>query len=115
MGWLAKHHRNFGRLALFAMALQLIAAFGHIHATDTAYSPALSTITSPAPDHDDGAPATTDCAICAVMHLAGTLDLPAVAAVSAPETTALAWSPPADRAIAPRPAASFRARGPPQA
>src|SRR5215470_9265525 len=117
MGWVRDRRRWGGWFALFAVALQLALSFGHIHPEDfAAASPAKV-----AASHSGGAPPAPigdhdDCPICAVMHLAGTVLLPAPPAIPLPAELvfthfeAAAPNAPA-RAIKP----SFQARGPPQA
>ena len=87
MKWFRRHIRTGSRLALFALALQFVLSFGHIHA-DAAQAAAsiqgqasLALEQGLAPDtasqaqqqpagHDDGQPAHELCAICAVMAMA---------------------------------------------
>jgi hypothetical protein len=71
-------------IALFALALQLVLAFGHVHVDGIGgHSPARieasgSTVPTPASNHTHKG-ADDYCAICALIHLAGALvpaDLP---------------------------------------
>lgn len=98
MQWFRKHIRHGARLALLALAVQLALSFGHVHAaphrtavdakTPVAASPSFAEPITAAidaeyvgfslADRGDGkpghAPAHTpsdDCAICAVLALAG--------------------------------------------
>src|SRR3954462_2167127 len=80
MNWIRRHIRNGSRLALLALAVQVVLSFGHSHASaQTARGGvSIASVQSPGPDHAPGHqphPAD-DCAICAVMALAG----PALAA-----------------------------------
>lgn len=96
MNWFRKHLRGGSRLALFALAIQFVMAFGHFHSLAAQAAPAIQTgVTDagfattaglaaqaaadevaqkqqpPTPDTDQQ-PADA-CAICAVMSLAGNL------------------------------------------
>jgi hypothetical protein len=81
MQWFRANKICGGRLALFALALQLVMSFGHIHRDDI-YGPARASATAPmalpAADQSQSLPAdqpskhTDDyCAICATMSLLG--------------------------------------------
>jgi hypothetical protein len=110
MGWLRTNRRWPSGLAVFALALQLALAFGHAHplsSADTAVTVTASPIDDPAQHRPD------DCAICAVIHLAGSL-LPPPAAPALPYAGPAAWDdiPPSLEHIAAA-AAAFQARGPP--
>jgi hypothetical protein len=86
MKWLRRNIRTGSRLALFALALQLVLSFGHFH-WDTAQAAAAAQSQADfaqqqasVPDvvrqaqqpagHDDGKPTNDPCAICAVMSMA---------------------------------------------
>jgi len=110
-------------LALFALALQMILSFGHIHpedlglpATGTDYTQLASNVaTAPVTLTDRDHPASDDyCAICASMALVATAipSLPPV--LIAPERIRPVWPTeiPA-RIISVKFARSFQARGPP--
>jgi hypothetical protein len=112
-----------GWLALFALGLQLTLSFGHIHAED--FAPANTavaqnqTVPQNAPshqndgDHHDG---NDFCAICAVMHMAGTSLLPGAPSVSLPAAITFVVFAAADlTALPPSARQSFQARAPPQA
>ncbi len=67
-------------LALFALAVQLVLSFGHVHVHEIG-----STTAQLAGTHAPGAPSSPDhpandaddyCAICAIVHLASTTFLP---------------------------------------
>jgi hypothetical protein len=76
MKWFRRHIQNGSRLALLALAVQLVLSFGHVHAS--AQTPAeASTASLPLQSGSDPAPGqphdpADNCAICAVMALAGT-------------------------------------------
>jgi hypothetical protein len=88
-----------GRLALFALALQLILSFGHIHAEDLGLAGAakanISYAQTPA-NHmpQDQGDAHDLCAICVTLSLSTTALLPVVASLSLP--VAYEWEWPAD-------------------
>ena len=77
--------------ALFALALQFALSFGHIHLTRLSGLGPVSVQTtlvlpfSPGdgPVRQDSGPAIDDCAICASIHLAGTLLPPTAGALFA--------------------------------
>jgi hypothetical protein len=94
MNWFRKHLRHGSRLALFALAIQFVMAFGHSHEfaaqaapaiqtgvtdADFAYAAALAAQTAADQVAQKQQPSTPDnnqqpadnCAICAVMSLAG--------------------------------------------
>ena len=91
MNWFRKHLRHGSRLALMALAIQFVMAFGHFHGlaaqaapaiqvgvtdADFAYAAAQTAADEvaqkqqPSPPDTDQQPAD-NCAICAVMSLAG--------------------------------------------
>ena len=76
-------------LALFALALQIALAFGHIHLRDFAGVPGVvvaqaPTAPDPASDHNNGHSTDDYCLICAAAKLAGTLVLPSQIALALP-------------------------------
>jgi hypothetical protein len=81
MRWFRANRKIGGRLALFALALQLVLSFGHIHREDIygyGYGPASAaasapaTIQSPAFPSDQPTKHGDDyCAVCAAMSLLG--------------------------------------------
>ncbi|WP_371421771.1 DUF2946 family protein [Tardiphaga sp.] len=81
MKWFRTNIRNGAKLALFALAVQLILSFGHVHGATVHAAPLDATIaraasaaaqTPATPDTDHHHRATDPCAICAVMAMAGT-------------------------------------------
>lgn len=124
MRWFRSNIRFGSRLALFALAIQIVLSFGHIHLSDitpgvtgTILATGIGTDgPTKAPDHKPGTPVDPGCPICALIQLASTstpstapvLPLPTMigfVTLDAPEPAALASSPPA----------LFRARAPPLA
>ncbi|MGH7033275.1 MAG: hypothetical protein ACREFL_06060 [Stellaceae bacterium] len=81
-------------LALFALALQFIAAFGHLHPEDyrflaAGHSPASLTRGGPLVPSEPATPADSDCPICASIALLGNTPLPALVALPAPRAAAI--------------------------
>lgn len=73
MNWVRTHIRNGSTLALFALAIQMLLAFGHLHAAPAHAIHGLSIERAqlPAPTHDQHA--ADHCDICAVTAMAGTM------------------------------------------
>ena len=79
MKWFRANIRNGAKLALFALAVQLVLPFGHVHGGTVHAAPLDATLALSANDVAQ-TPADTDhhhraadpCAICAVMAMAGT-------------------------------------------
>ena len=80
MKWVRSHIKHGSRLALLALAVQFVLAFGHFHGGAADAAPILSTIahaatgpasSSPQPASDQ--PPADVCSICAVLALAGTV------------------------------------------
>jgi len=69
-------------VALFALALQLVLSFGHVHLADIASPLASAAAAAPSQAEDPGGPANPDrrardiCAICATLNLTASADLP---------------------------------------
>jgi hypothetical protein len=76
MHWFRARLRSSSFVALFALALGLALSFGHVHLgnlsghapTQIETSGTAAPATSDTPEHADGY-----CAICAIIHLSGTL------------------------------------------
>jgi len=82
MRWFRSHSRLGACLALFALAFQLAVCFGHVHLDGSAFgrNQALlgvqHAVATTAPDPaNNKVPAPTDeaCAICALIHVAGSV------------------------------------------
>jgi hypothetical protein len=92
MNWVRTHRRIGGTLALFALALQLVLSFGHVHTRDFAGIPgpavAQAQVTAPHGPDGDAADRAHDayCAVCATVTLSGTLVLPALPALLPPSS-----------------------------
>jgi hypothetical protein len=109
--------RLSGWLALLALALQLAVSFGHMHRDEFVHGrPGVTVVTqgngAPLGDDDDH----LTCDICATVHLAGTLLLPAPPAIAMPAEITIARLTAGEHRTTQRTAAlAFNARGPPSA
>jgi hypothetical protein len=121
MHWFRSHLRLGSRIALFALAVQLVLTFGHVHreglrGQSSTRIEASAGAVAPA-GHDEPKVADDFCAVCALIHLASTLVPAEVAALPLPVVfgqlrrpeSALHFALPAS------PPASFAARAPPLA
>jgi hypothetical protein len=122
MRWFRLRARVTSWLALFALAAQLALSFGHVHADRFAPAAIANHASTVPSDGAPVAPAKPDgvaddfCAICALLHLAGTalpgaepsLPLPVVLSQTRLELAATV-------ALPASPHASFQARAPPLA
>jgi len=127
MNWFRSKRRSGARLALFALAVQMVVSFGHIHGDDlglpplaTSHQTQIEFATTGAPGHPanrDRYPASDDwCPVCASIALVATAmpSLPPVLMVPAPIRRV--W--PAERPVqvfSIQVALSFQARAPPLA
>jgi len=124
MRWFRSRARWGAYAALFALALQFVLSFGHVHA-DQFVRPAAASASHAAMASSDGAPAGPAhpdgladdfCAICSLINLAGTIVPSAAPPLPAP---ILAGRTPVDLAVTPTLTASlhalFQARAPPTA
>lgn len=93
MKWFRSRAKHGARLALFALAVQVVLSFGHFHRDAAEAAPGIAPIAqsgaaapgaiarhlsttskpSPAPGHKNHPHPGDYCAICAVMALAGTV------------------------------------------
>jgi hypothetical protein len=73
-------------LGLFALLLQLMLSFAHVHPDELLGAPGVGIAGKALPDQDRPAPGAPhdDCPICAVMHLAGTIVVPDPPALALP-------------------------------
>jgi hypothetical protein len=133
MHWVRSHIRLGSRLALFALAAQIVLSFGHVHFYGVTPASAKSATWAPssapsatadgsvaalpgtlAPLGKPNGSADADCSICVLIQLAAT---------SAPSAPPALWLPPnlgairlqlpAELALAAAPQFLFRARAPP--
>jgi hypothetical protein len=117
MRWF-RTNRQFGaRLALIALALQLVLTFGHVHAPSAALASAAQTSqsdgTAPQGPSHNGL-ADSDCPTCALIQLSA-ISAPSLAP-QLPLPMAIDFvmlRPRAEVAAATAPQASFQARAPP--
>jgi hypothetical protein len=123
MHWVRTNRRVGAWVALFALSLQLVLSFGHIHKA-ALFSPSITGIATSQVANGGGAPPDSDrrpgaddfCAICATISLASTLLLPEPSRLTLPVGHALAWLPEFQIALAAsEPHLLFQARAPPRA
>jgi hypothetical protein len=123
MGWVDRHKRHGAVLALIALALQIVVAFGHVHLHGVAQNaPAAITHTVGLADKNSQTPAPIRgdnddyCAVCASIFLASSAFAPAP-----PELLIPANFQPVEhcfnaaRPLAESPRLAFRSRAPPVA
>jgi hypothetical protein len=118
MRWFRAHSKLSSYGALFALAVQLVLTFGHVHLNAPAgYAAATSeastgTPASPATHKSDIA--DEYCALCALVQLAGALLLSGTAALPLPFVVVQVQVGAAPQSVAANPAAAaFSARAPP--
>ena len=117
MKWFRTQIRTGSRLALFALAIQLVLSFGHVHpanaragTTDSAIESVQLPSPLPAPDQHpaDG------CDICAVMAMAGTVLLSTPPVLLLPQAVAFLYlATDAEFVHLNSLAGAFQPRGPP--
>jgi Protein of unknown function (DUF2946) len=127
MSWLRSRSKGLSCLALFALALQLVLTFGHVHlersapisadkfaiASVNASSEANNPPADPTGRHDR---ADDRCSICTLIHLAGTLVLAEPPSLPLPDVAERLPSEAAFAFDVPTPQrALFAARAPPTA
>jgi hypothetical protein len=91
MRWCRIRRKPIAGLGLFALLLQLVVSFGHVHSRDLGVSPtlgselAISKATPASGQHQvpNGLP-DDDCPICSTMHVAASGLLPAMPVVVDP-------------------------------
>jgi hypothetical protein len=112
--------RSGTRLALFALAIQLVLTFGHIHGLSAGPAEsALSSLTHQAPNSanpcgDSNGSSDYNCPICALIQLTGVSAVSAPPALPVPATfVVLRLQPPEQLEWAASPYVPFQARGPP--
>ena len=120
MDWFRSRRTWGGGLALFALALQLVLSFGHIHAEDLAGKPvAMAALAQPGtpqgdtPGHDDD---DKFCDICAALALLASGQVAAPPALILPVAfRAAPLQVASDSLVAAFHRAAFRSRAPPAA
>jgi hypothetical protein len=125
MHWFRSNLRLGSRLALLALAVQMVLAFGHVHFYDLARASTTTAMAtgsgasllngSPAGHHPGGSP-DADCPICAAIQLVAT-SAPSVAPTLPlpPGFRSIRLQASAESAAASSPHALFQARAPPTA
>jgi hypothetical protein len=89
MFWVRSNRRFGSWVALFAIAIQLVLSFGHIHLEDIhGSSPAIAAPSQTNPsapvDDDHGSGGHDFCAICASLNLTSSSVLPAIVSLVVP-------------------------------
>ena len=103
------------RLAIFAILLQLVLSFGHVHAFVETAPSVTQAVTDQSGSSDEGQ-AAGGCAICATIAAFGTLDLPQSIVAIRTVVTAETFALPASELAAPAASVThFRSRAPPTA
>jgi hypothetical protein len=125
MNWVRSTIRPFARLALFALALQMVVSFDHMHPDDLglpslapthwAHSPTGVAQALTGPTDRDQYPSTDDyCPICASMALIATAVPSLPPALIVPEPVRRVWAEPVPaETVTLDVTLSFRARAPP--
>jgi len=97
MKWFRDNVRGGAKLALFALAVQLVLSFGHVHLDKANAAPVIaSAVTAQAPSTPSPDPqkhrAADPCAICAVMAMAGTALFSAPPILQLPQAAAFVYA-----------------------
>jgi hypothetical protein len=121
MRWFRLHIRLGSRLALFALAVQIVLSFAHVHLADVAQAPSRMSIVAAGssaapgiPPHKSNGIVDPGCAVCALIQLAATsapstaptLRLPAMLGQGRPDASVAVT-------LAALPHSLFQARAPP--
>jgi hypothetical protein len=117
MKWFRSNIKRGSRLALFALAIQIVLSFGHFHgvAAETAAQIARS-LSTPQPGSDQGSPEHPGdiCAICAVMAMVNSVVHATPPVVLLPQAVAFAYlTPDADLVRVNAVRTGFQPRAPP--
>jgi hypothetical protein len=130
MKWFRQNIRTGSRLALFALALQIVLSFGHFHfnaaqATPGAQAPpdlaqvqdlatGAATEDQQLPGHDDDHPSKEPCAICTAASMANQMVFATPAALPLPDAIELLSLARETRLVRPgSPWPPFQSRAPP--
>ena len=115
MQWFRTHIRNGSRLALLALAIQLVLSFGHFHDDGTRAASAIASVQLP--DSSSHAPdqhPADGCAICAVMAQAAAVLLATPPVLPLPQVAAFHYlAGPAARIHVAARNVAFQPRAPP--
>jgi hypothetical protein len=101
MQWLRSKRRTGARLGLFALAVQLVLSFGHIHPQDVAPRSILGaaafhnawSVRSSSGQQTPGGLPDDDCPICMAMHVAASGLLPVTPMAEVPDPFGFALRP----------------------
>jgi hypothetical protein len=101
MQWLRSKRRTGARLGLFALAVQLVLSFGHIHLQDVIPRSILGAATShdawsggsSSGQHTPSGLPDDDCPICMAMHVAASGLLPVTPMAALPDPFGFALRP----------------------
>ena len=125
MYWFRSNCRVGSRVALLALAVQVIVSFGHVHLSNRApvSTPSATAIGSGAvllseyaPSHNPDGPTDADCPICALLQLVATSAVSEAPVLPLPASFgSIELRAPAALAAAPSPHSVFQARAPPAA
>jgi hypothetical protein len=95
MHWIRRNSRFGSGAAIFALAIQLVLSFGHIHFVGIQGSSAVSASSSQpqpnTPDDDDRGTGPDFCAICVALSLTSSSVLPTVALPAIPVDQPYTW------------------------
>jgi len=96
MHWIRKNSRIGAWAAVFALAIQLVLSFGHIHLEDIRGTSSVTASASQpqpnTPDDDDRGTGHDFCAICAALNLTSSSVLPIVALPATPVDHPYTWA-----------------------
>jgi hypothetical protein len=116
MQWVRSNIRLGARVAMFALAIQLVLSFGHFHAIASQAAPSIQSAQQqlPAQNPDSDQHSDDVCAICAVVSLANTAVAAAPPALPIPQAFKLAQPATNTTFEHPRPTrTAFQSRAPP--
>src|SRR5262245_3860871 len=95
MYWMRRHRRFGSWTAIFALSIQLVLAFGHVHLENfRGSSAAIASASQPQPDtsdDDDRGARHGFCAICAALNLTSSSMLPTIALPITPNDYLYKW------------------------
>ena len=95
MHWIRKNSRFGSWAAVFALAIQLVLSFGHIHLEEFQGASSItagSSQTQPNPSDDDRRTGHDFCAICAALNLTSSSVLPVAAVLTTPVDHPHRWA-----------------------
>jgi hypothetical protein len=123
MQWVRLNRRIGALVALFALTIQLVLSFGHIHVGKSLLSSASATTVAQQSANRDGAPSSPQhrgvddfCAICATIGMLASSALPESASLVLPVAVPTAWLHDFTGTFVPVDSHRlFQARGPPAA